>query len=50
MFAEYQPQQYVKLVANEDYFRGEPAIKEIFYRYIPSDAAAISRSRPVRST
>ena len=22
MFAEYQPQQYVKLVANEDYFRG----------------------------
>ncbi len=39
MFAEYQPQQYVKLVANEDYFRGAPAIKEIYYRYIPSDAS-----------
>lgn len=39
MFAEYQPQQYVKLVANEAYFRGAPAIKEIYYRYIPSDAS-----------
>ena len=39
MFAEYQPQQYVRLVANPEYFRGEPAIKEIFYRYIPSDAS-----------
>ncbi|MCF3932248.1 ABC transporter substrate-binding protein [Acuticoccus sp. M5D2P5] len=39
MFAEYQPQQYVKLVANPEYFRGEPAIKEIFYRYIPSDSS-----------
>ncbi|MCB1970768.1 MAG: polyamine ABC transporter substrate-binding protein [Geminicoccaceae bacterium] len=39
MFEEYQPQQYVKLVANKDYFRGEPQIKEIVYRYIPSDAS-----------
>ncbi len=39
MFDEYQPQQYVKLVANPEYFRGEPAIKEIYYRYIPSDAS-----------
>ena len=39
MFAEYQPQQYVKLVAHEDYFRGAPHIKEIYYRYIPSDAS-----------
>lgn len=39
MFAEYQPQQYVKLVAHEDYFRGAPKIKEIYYRYIPSDAS-----------
>jgi len=39
MFDEYQPQQYVKLVANEDYFRGSPAIKEIYYRYIGSDAS-----------
>jgi peptide/nickel transport system substrate-binding protein len=39
MFAEYQPQQYVRLVAHEDYFRGSPHIKEIYYRYIPSDAS-----------
>ena len=39
MFAEYQPQQYVKLVAHEDYFRGTPHIEEIYYRYIPSDAS-----------
>lgn len=39
MFAEYQPQQFVRLVANPEYFRGEPEIKEIFYRYIPSDAS-----------
>ena len=39
MFAEYQPQQYVKLVANPEYFRGEPKIKEIYYRFIPSDAS-----------
>ena len=39
MFEEYQPQQYVKLVAHEDYFRGSPNIKEIFYRYIGSDAS-----------
>ena len=39
MFEEYQPQQYVKLVAHEDYFRGSPNIEEIFYRYIGSDAS-----------
>lgn len=39
MFAEYVPQQYVKLVANPKYFRGEPKLKEIVYRFIPSDAA-----------
>lgn len=39
MFAEYRPQQYVKLVANPEYFRGEPKIEEIYYRYIPSDAS-----------
>ena len=38
MFAEYQPQQYVKLVANKEYFRGAPKLDEIIYRYIPSDA------------
>jgi peptide/nickel transport system substrate-binding protein len=39
VFAEYVPQQYVKLVANPKYFRGEPKIREIIYRFIPSDAA-----------
>jgi len=39
MFAEYKAQQYVRAVANEDYFRGAPRIKEIVYRYIESDAS-----------
>jgi peptide/nickel transport system substrate-binding protein len=39
MFAEYQPQQYVRLVANKRYFRGAPQLEEIMYRYIPSDAS-----------
>ncbi|MBV8184258.1 MAG: polyamine ABC transporter substrate-binding protein [Hyphomicrobiales bacterium] len=39
MFAEYQPQQFVKLVANKQYFRGAPKLDRIVYRYIPSDAS-----------
>ena len=39
MFAEYQPQQYVKLVANKQYFRGAPQLDEITYRYIPADSS-----------
>lgn len=38
-FAEYQPQQFVRLVANENYFRGAPQIEEIILRYIPSDSS-----------
>jgi peptide/nickel transport system substrate-binding protein len=38
MFKEYQPQQFVKLVANPQYFRGAPRLDDITYRYIPSDA------------
>jgi len=38
-FQEYQPQQYVRLAANKKYFRGEPRLNEIVYRYIPSDAS-----------
>jgi peptide/nickel transport system substrate-binding protein len=38
-FVEYQPQQYVRLSANAKYFRGAPQLKEIVYRYIPSDAS-----------
>ena len=39
MFEEYRPQQFVKLVANKDYFRGAPQLEEITYRYLPSDAS-----------
>ncbi len=39
MFAEYQPQQFVKLVANKQYFRGAPQIDDITYRYIPADSS-----------
>jgi peptide/nickel transport system substrate-binding protein len=38
-FAEYVPQQYGKLVANDKYFRGKPALRELTYRLIPSDSA-----------
>lgn len=38
VFLEYQPQQFVKLVANPKYFRGAPQLASITYRYIPSDA------------
>jgi peptide/nickel transport system substrate-binding protein len=38
MFAEYRPQQYVKLLANRNYFRGAPRLASVLYRYIPSDA------------
>jgi peptide/nickel transport system substrate-binding protein len=39
MFAEYQPQQFVKLTANKQYFRGAPVIEDITYRYIPADSS-----------
>ena len=32
-FAEYQPQQFVKLTANKQYFRGAPVLEDITYRY-----------------
>jgi peptide/nickel transport system substrate-binding protein len=38
-FAEYQPQQFVKLVANKKYFRGAPQLEDITYRYIPADSS-----------
>ncbi|MBY0611182.1 MAG: polyamine ABC transporter substrate-binding protein [Beijerinckiaceae bacterium] len=38
-FAEYQPQQYVKLVANKKYFRGAPQLEDITFRYIPADSS-----------
>jgi len=39
MFSEYQPQQFVKLVANKQYFRGAPMLDEITFRYIPADSS-----------
>lgn len=38
-FAEHVTQQYVKLVAHKDYFRGAPKLDSIMYRMIPSDSA-----------
>jgi peptide/nickel transport system substrate-binding protein len=38
-FGEHVTQQYVTLVANDDYFRGKPKIAGITYRMIPSDSA-----------
>lgn len=39
MFDKHVTQQYVKLVANEAYFRGVPKVSGINYRFIPSDSA-----------
>jgi len=38
-FAEHVTQQYVRLVANADYFRGRPKLDGIMYRMIPADSA-----------
>ncbi|MBB1595887.1 ABC transporter substrate-binding protein [Achromobacter sp. UMC46] len=38
-FGEHVTQQYVKLVANDAYFRGKPKLGGILYRMIPSDSA-----------
>ncbi|WP_340117003.1 ABC transporter substrate-binding protein [Pelagibius sp. 7325] len=39
MLAERVTQQYVRLEANKNYFRGAPKIDEIMYRFIPSDSS-----------
>jgi peptide/nickel transport system substrate-binding protein len=38
-FAAYEAQQFVRLTANKDYFRGAPKLETITIRYIPSDAS-----------
>ncbi len=38
-FAEYRPNESVRLVANADYFRGKPKLDGIVYRLIPADSA-----------
>lgn len=38
-FVEYVPQQFGRLVANDQYFRGAPRIREVMFRLVPSDAA-----------
>lgn len=37
-FAQHVTQQFVKLVANDQYFRGKPKLAGITYRMIPSDS------------
>ncbi len=37
-FSQHVTQQYVKLVANDQYFRGKPKLAGITYRMIPSDS------------
>ncbi len=39
VFREHVTQQYVKLVANDAYFRGKPKLAGVTYRMIPSDSA-----------
>jgi peptide/nickel transport system substrate-binding protein len=41
-FDEWARGQYLRLVANEDYWRGEPAIKTLTFRYIPEFSARLS--------
>lgn len=38
-FDEHNTQQYVRLAAHEDYFRGSPEIKTVTFQMIPSDSA-----------
>lgn len=38
-FSEHATQQNVKLVANDEYFRGKPKLAGITYRMVPSDSA-----------
>src|SRR5699024_7413419 len=38
-FGKHVTQQYVQLVANDEYYRGKPKIAGITYRMIPSDSA-----------
>jgi peptide/nickel transport system substrate-binding protein len=38
-FAEYVPQQFGRLTAHDQYFRGAPRIREVMFRLVPSDAA-----------
>jgi len=39
VFAEHQPQRFLRLTANKDYFRGAPQVGQIIYRYMPSEAS-----------
>ncbi len=37
--AEHVPQQHVRLVAHQGYFRGKPAIDEVMWRFVLSDSS-----------
>ena len=40
-WSEYVPDQYVALVANDDYYRGAPKIRRLVNRYFTDESAAI---------
>jgi len=37
-FVKYQSKRFIELKANDQYFRGKPAIDKIIYRYMPDEA------------
>ncbi|MFD2630052.1 ABC transporter substrate-binding protein [Oceanobacillus kapialis] len=41
-FVEWSRDNFLKLEANEDYWQGEPAIKEVEFRYIPEFSSRMS--------
>ena len=41
-FDQWERDQYLRLVANEDYWQGEPSIKEVTFRYIPEFSSRLT--------
>lgn len=41
LLVEWLPDQYLHVRANPDYYLGQPAIEEIFYRFIPNPEAQL---------
>jgi peptide/nickel transport system substrate-binding protein len=40
VFANYEPDQFVELKANPDYFKGEPGIESVIWKILPSEQIA----------
>ena len=45
IFANYEPDQFVELKANPDYFKGEPAIESVIWKILPTEQIATQRTR-----